>query len=870
MARRGSFGTFNAGSSNLSATIESLVRQQMAAEEQVLLNAFYNGTSYNGSIPTMATITAFYSRLADLSGIQPGTTDWDALMQKVGAANNYDIKREYNSLLTEFNNSNGANYSELSDFLKTRAQDSTDPQDAQAYQNAIGDINKSYIGYQGQALGRGEITAAEYRSLTTDILNQMDPEDPKRYEPLVDSYTYEWNAEKSKWDNRLTAGTVSASQYAAWAKGFQNALISAGVSKDSDLYTAAVAAVAVAQNRGGGGGAASVTSTRLDKTLNDLSSVFSLAQTQIGGVNIGVGDIMGDPKDVLKKLRENPDLMGLYAEWLDDNKSMIDPALRALKITDGASFRQWFEDTLDSGLTDAQTIEAAGGRANFDDWVGAATTNGSLTTFDEFAVTSSKHAKDVANSNGNDTMIQFYDDEYKKFLGGEKSYYGQRPAIEGLYPQQFAVVQNEANAMSGSYTEGALTLTGALNNGEPTWSNVQLTIDNAAAISSGQAVMVWNKESGSFTTEDPRAANAKQGSYQYVSFTVLPNGTKVPSVISVTGKKIVDSNGVDNGWIYELPTGKTYAVDAQGSAYEVTSAVPVAREGYSVDDFAKIGTRVADGLPLIDTTPLVRQGVNLGAFNPEDREARRAALTQFGVDAADLEAASALALQVAGALDPESQNRIQSASQTLAGEAVNIRAGQLEATATSADQLAEAARIRNKPEAAAYNTYVKPNMDKYEEVAKGLFRLKDTTARQTAQEQNKYMAMGGQIAGNRFDLGGQADLPTVVDLRPEFVKSSERERDVTAAERIFAGYGVKSTQTPSDSFFRNMPTTKKQQYGVLPPALPMAAMPKPVVAPVVPAPRTPDIMPPVMPKAPVAPQRPPILPPSRGGGVRKL
>ena len=132
------------------------------------------------------------------------------------------------------------------------------------------------------------------------------------------------------------------------------------------------------------------------------------------------------------------------------------------------------------------------------------------------------------------------------------------------------------------------------------------------------------------------------------------------------------------------------------------------------------------------------------------------------------------------------------------------------------------------------------------------------------------MAVGGQIVGNRFGLGGEADLPTVVDLRPESVKSSSRERDVTAAERIFAGYGVPSTQAPSDNFFRNMPTTKKQQYGSLPPALPPAAMARSVVIPPTPSVRVPDIIGPTMPTAPAVAAPPPLLPPSRGGGVRKL
>jgi hypothetical protein len=866
MARRGRFTSPNSGGQNLTALIIGLLRERKNAEEQGLLDAYRTGTAYNGVVPTAADIQAFYDDWASAAGYTPGSLEYQAIFQKKADLNNYDLKKQFNALISTFNTTDGSNYEEIIDFLGNAAQTSTDPNDLADYANSVETTTSAYLKYQGQRLIRGELTAAEYQKITLESLAVLDPDSIAYKNAIYDAFQYEWNAEATKWQNRIKAGTATNAQFRSWANGFKNRLVQSNISKDSELYTSIGASIAQASIAVGD----SPTNTRLNTTLSTLNSVFSLAQAQIGGVEIGVGDIMGDPKDVLKKLRENPDLMGLYAEWLDDNSSMIDPSLRALGISDGASFRQWFEDTLDSGLTDAQTVEAAGGKANFDDWVGAATTNGSLTTFDEFSVTSSKHARDVANANGNDTMINFYDTEYRKFLNGEKSYYGERPALEGLYPQQYAVVQNEANAMFGSHTEGSLTLTGALNNGEPNWSNIGLTVDNAAAISAGQAVMVWNKESGSFTTEDPRAANARQGSYQYVSFTVLPDGTKVPAVISVTGKKIVDSGGADNGWVYELPTGKTYAIDPQGNAYEVTSAVPVANEGYSIDDFSSYGTPVDGGLPLIDTTPLIRQGVNLGAFNPEDPEARRAALKQPSIDAADLELASTLALQVAGALDPDAKTKIEAAAQTLAGEAIDIRAGQLETPAATVDQLAEAALLRNKPEAAQYNTYVKPNMDKYEEVAKGLFRLKDTGARQNAQEQNKYMAMGGQIVGNRFGLGGEADLPSVVDLRPDAVKNSDRERDVNTAERILAGYGVASTQEPSSGFFRNMPTVKTQQYGALPPVLPPAAMAPSVVIPPTPPVRRPDIIEPTMPKAPVVAPPPPLLPPSRGGGVRKL
>lgn len=868
MARRGRFTSPNSGGQNLTALITSLLRERNSAEEQALLDAYRTGTAYNGSVPTADDIQSFYDNWASASGYSPGTLEYQAIFQKKADLNNYDVKKQFNALISTFNTTDGSNYQEIIDFLGNQAQTSTDPNDLADYANSVETTTNAYLKYQGQRLVRGELTAAEYQKITLESLRVLDPGSTAYKNAVYDAFQYEWNAEATKWQNRVKAGTATSAQFRSWANSFKNRMVGSGISKNSDLYTSVGASISQASLSVGD----SPTNTRLNSTLATLNDVFSLAQAQIGGVEVGVEDIMGDPKDVLKNLTKNPDLMGLYAEWIDSNKGSISPTLTALGITDGASFRSWFDQTLKSGITDAQAVTAAGGSANWDDWTAAATTNGALTTFDEFAVSSSKHARDVANAKGDDSLINFYDTQYRKFLSGEKSYYGERPALEGLYPPQFAIVQNEANAMYGSYTEGSTTLTGALNSEEPRWSDVPLTIDAATALSSGAAVRVWNKETGQFTTEPPRAASATQGSYQYVSFTVLPDGTKVPSVVSVTGKKTVSSDGATpTGFIFELPNGKTYAVNPSGDAYEVTGSVPVSGADYVIDDFADFGTSTTDGrLPLIDTTPFIRQGANAGAFNPEDREARRNALTQYGVDAADLDAAAQLALTVAAGLDPTARTGIEAASQALTAQSIDLRASVLESSAANVEQLAEAAVLRGNPAAAQYSTYVKPNMDKYEEVAKGLFQLKDPAAQRAAQDKNKYMAVGGQIVGNRFGLGGEADLPTVVDLRPESVKSSSRERDVAAAERIFAGYGVQSTQAPSDNFFRNMPTVKKQQYGVLPPALPPAAMARSVVIPPTPSVRVPDIIGPAMPTAPVVAAPPPLLPPSRGGGVRKL
>jgi hypothetical protein len=94
MARRGRFGRSETGSSNLSATIASLIRQQQEAEERVFMNAFYDGTEYNGKVPTMSDVISFYENIATCLGLRRRKLlTGPQFEQKIGTANNFDIKK---------------------------------------------------------------------------------------------------------------------------------------------------------------------------------------------------------------------------------------------------------------------------------------------------------------------------------------------------------------------------------------------------------------------------------------------------------------------------------------------------------------------------------------------------------------------------------------------------------------------------------------------------------------------------------------------------------------------------------------------------------------------------------------------------------
>jgi len=166
MARRGRFGRSETGSSNLSATIAALIRQQREAEERLILDAYYSQIPYNGSVPTIDDIMAFYNNAASLIGAVQGTNEYEEIFQKKNSVNNYDIKRTYNELIADFNQSKGENYKELIDFLENRATTSTNQEDLDSYVSGLDEATSAYIRFQGESLVRGEITAKEYQRIT--------------------------------------------------------------------------------------------------------------------------------------------------------------------------------------------------------------------------------------------------------------------------------------------------------------------------------------------------------------------------------------------------------------------------------------------------------------------------------------------------------------------------------------------------------------------------------------------------------------------------------------------------------------------------------------------------------------------------------
>ena len=672
MARRGRFGRSETGASDLSATIRSLVQQQAAQEEQIFMKAFYDGTEYNGSIPTMTDVIAFYERTAGLSGITRGSDQWTFFEQKIGDANNFDIKRIYNSLITEFNLSGGENYGDLIDFITGRAMTSTDQGDLDTYTTGVQDITTAFLKYQGQALSRGELTAQEYQRITLEALGVLEPGSKQYQSAIYDAFTYEWNALSTIWANRVKAGKVSESQFAKWAKGFASRVEAAGIGKKTELYSGIFATIA--SYAGGAGNANnSPAAKRVSKTISDLDDILALSSS-LTGVDLGqktFSDFSDPGASTLKRLIDNPEAMLLLADFLDQNPNFENPTLTRLGISDGDGLRSWVDNAIRNGETDAAIVAMNGGTDNTDLWHNVSITNGAKTGLDEFAYASTKWAKDLASAAGNDILIAYYNQQWNNYLNKYdekgnllKSIYGVLPTTLGS-DEYVALYQSELLASNGQGTTGAPTLSGVVSDTDIDWSIVEQTKANAADLISGNAVMNYDPKTGQYETVGRQAATATSGSLKQITFINL-DGTVIPFTIAVNGSKVLDEAGDTIAYVYQKPTGEDVIVSTRTG--QVMTGVTLLESG---QDFT-FGEGVVEEVgvpPKIDPTPLYIEGRD----NFTDPSLIREALLAI-VDSGTI-----------NALNESEREQLQGEIDALSREADLIEADNLERTAKPDD-----------------------------------------------------------------------------------------------------------------------------------------------------------------------------------------
>jgi hypothetical protein len=833
----------------------------------LLLEAYYSQIPYEGGeVPTLQDIIDFYNNTASMSGVSESSPEYQAYFQKINDITNYDIKRTYNQLIADFNKGKGENYEELVNFLADRATTSTDQEDLDSYAAGLDDATNAFIRFKGESLKRGEITAKDYQAITLNALQALEPGSDAYNSAIYDALQYEWSSESDKWSKRVTAGTATASQFAAWSERFGKRVLNSGISKNSDLFLTISATTA--NQTGGGPGASS--KRKLGRISNNLNDVFTEASTVLG-IDVGAQDYADisdlSDSDILNKMTKHPEVFASLWEFMDDNPGYTSAALQRLGIETGDDGRVWLDKQLKVGFYEAQISGE-----DEDEWQVAAQTNGSLSTLDEFAVSSNKWIRDKTSASGNEVLLSYYNTEWKKYLNGDKSIYGVAPkawATEG----QLSYFNAERDAANGRFTDGTRTLSG-LNNEQVDldWANFDETDARSLAVQNGQAVQVWDPAEKTFSYDGVQAGGLKDGSYQYVTFAKV-GGKVIAYTVSVRGVAIEDANGNPEAYRYELPSGKIIIINTSGNV--VTGAELERSDNGFV--FGDERGSVGEHAPNNDLTPLITNK-NM-PFDANDPEARRA-LIQTGqqieeptYDPDVLDQAAAVFEVASGALDDGSlaNGGGVGAINKVANE---IRASKIEASpqADTAEGKLKIAELRGNTQVAEGWKWVLDNADKVR-LVNGVPQLRPEYASQPPVA-NAAGALGGPAGlisavgagfgpvGAAAAFVGGAILGTIGSTNVGMELTAAQEKIMTPEEKTLRAARVAATPQaqqyqatgyPSgiDTFFRNI--TSVQQQGNKPMTglstyLGMQATVTPVIPP---APR------PTMPPAP-APKITPV------------
>lgn len=629
MARRGQFGRVVAGSSNLSDAIRSLVQQQKAQEESVFMNAFYNGTEFNGSIPTMSDVISFYEDIRGLSGIEEGTTEWTAISQKIEAANNFDIKRTYNGMITDFNNTGGANYAEIIEFLKTRATESTDAQDKATFSSAVESTTSSYVSLLANKLSENRISIGDFRSTIDLALSQIDPASEAYKTALNSAKIAEWNTEKAKKDNLLTANKISYSEYANWAKNFRQSILASGVERGSTLDTAIQAAIAVNSNKASTAAASAAVDRAKKGSGGDKASIlnlYAIAATQSGVPvdPVSMAKLSKGEPFTIEDVIANPEVIASYMRLVDSGVIEIDERLSAAGLDSGFALRNFYDKEVTSLVYNARKVYAATGSeadlAFFQKATKVYYRTGSASKIDEIADAATQFARDIQAAGQDDFLLSKAFNEWAAYLSpilsgedGPKTKYGTLTAddLKRLVPPEFSQDQtilmsyllNSASVAMGKMVptadqltfEGAMDVTITLNDKNfniqefYTGGSVAATMANVVKLVNGQAAQEVTVKDGVISrttvplpsigpkgTVVGTSLAATSGRLNQISWREI-NGEYVPILQSVVAANEIQTEGVDAlgnpalenwGWKYIMPDGSETFVKNDGTTYD--------------------------------------------------------------------------------------------------------------------------------------------------------------------------------------------------------------------------------------------------------------------------------------------------------------
>lgn len=878
MARRGRFGRSETGASNLSAAIQSLVSQQKAAEEQTFMKAFYDGTEYNGKVPTISDVISFYENVANLSGIDRSSEEWIAFDQKIGDANNFDIKRTYNSLITEFNTSDGGNYAEIIDFLSGQAMTSTDQGDLDSFKTGAQDITSAFLNYQGEALQRGELTAKEYQRITLDALQVLEPGSKAYDKAIYDSFTYEWNAESTKWTNRIKAGKATPGQFENWANNFAKRAASSGIAKKSELYTGIFATVASVSGGGGGGGVGS-RSANIESKLGKIYAA-ALRAPGIQGYELTQADLAAGKNYSATDFASNPGAFSGLIRLVESGAIEMPKELIDLGYDDVNDLQRGITNLVRGYESEALSFAAVNNTDAASSLAAQAKTLsrslGTKTKVDELADAVNQFSADVQKygAEQDDIGLKIAFDEMNKFYNGQPSIYGQVDLSKDVVPEGFAAYEQSLraaldvskNALGGKgINPGDMALEDFFGvfagfdgkSGIP-FSNsygsgdIESTRYNFERLTTGQAVQVvtYDPETGArtYATSDMPAVGptgflgnsavpAKGGMLSVMTFKKMPDGSFVPVIQSIQNiGTIQTASGTGTtvwGYQYQLPSGSAVFVKTTGESYDgdpfQTSARALGDGNYFAESPAiRSDVTRRQTVPTIDTQALLLYAGGKDA----DYESIRNIVTTVR----DLITKEGSPWQVA--LGVSNLDAVENDLQVLTGKAnkmeldsINKQLGDIKRGRLAGDRetiLELEARRLDVESGGDVGDMLLNNRAKYVESEPGLFTLKPFEAPDTFTYVG-LMAVNPSAIGDRDAKGRQ--LPETIDLRTPEVREAvaAQKRAEFAAQAVADGY----------PFLRNLSEIKQ-------PAPPQA----PYVSPYLATQATPT---PVKPAAPPAP-----------------
>jgi hypothetical protein len=766
-------------------------------------------------------VQAFYDAWSASSGYSAGSLEYEQLNDRKKNVYDTGIKYRYDDLLAEFNSRGGKNYSELMDFLNGAAQTVNDQNTAQQYLDLRKNVTNNFINEASSQLEMGQMTIDEFRAQVDSGIESSFEQGSKEYnDAKYASFVAEYNGEYTKYQNRIKAGKSGAySGFLNFLSQMKGRMSSEGIG--GELLTRIDADMITTKSYG----AAAAGGQQLDrvrKSQGILSELYAeaLSTSGIMGAELTAEDFAAGKTYSIEDITNNPAALETWVTMIENGTAQIDPALAKKYGIDSADEIRTLLDR------EVRNIEVAGAAANrlnpTENNANLASlsktlsrTIGSRTLVDDVAEGMNQYALDIqrAGASGDDIETARATGEWKKFIGGQKSAYGQlqgdlargltgrqvldeQLATYGAYGTAFSTaLSNTEKGLSGQilgagdqtledffqvpagYSGDNVVTFGA------TYSNGSIpeTMMNYDDLVNGRKVQVVTRDpkTGYVTkvTTDPVAIGpsgrlgntqiaSKDGGYlSVITYVDGPNGAKVPVIQSIAASGTIQTaDGTSAktwGYQYQLESGKIIYVSTTGQSYDKNpfDSQPKLLEGgtYFVEGGTGGGVEPLKAAPSIDVNSFL--GGEPKSFNELNGIAE--SLNKLVAENSDW-LTSLGAIDRANVVAEIGQIETTAKRMEITNTQILISRGIREGADPEYIRglQAQIIELRTGIQTVVPYKQVKENASRYEEVEPGLFKLRQPTGPE------------GSAGGYALGFGRNTDaqgrpLPEVVDIRME-------------------------------------------------------------------------------------------------------